>query len=399
MQETASRRVSKGSEGWGDNAFLLVNNVLPKYLTVRMSQTSKSTSWARTEVLADGTALVTLGGVWSLHEELPDIVVKGDKVQVRAEDLGDFDSSLPSWLYGNFKNIRQIDLGALPPRLQALVQLAEKASVNESPSTENNVLERFGNWGVDSSSSWSRAFDHIGNTALGFIRAVFGRAKVNWSDLPLQLQTAGVDALPIVALLGFLTGLIMAYVGLIQLRQLGATVYVANLVSLAMTREMGALMTGIIACGRTSTSFASQLGSMNVSQETDALRALGLNPIEYLAIPRIIAVTLMIPLLAMFATFIGVLGGMVVACAGDLSVEQYLTQVILAITFKSFLVGFIKSIAFGFIAAWAGCYRGSVAHRSALGVGEAATSAAVLGITLIVIADAIFAVLFNLFKF
>ena len=343
--------------------------------------------------------MVTLGGVWSLHEELPDIIVKGDKVQVRAEDLGDFDSSLPSWLYGNFKNIRQIDLGALPPRLQALVQLAEKASVNESPSTENNVLERFGNWGVDSSSSWSRAFDHIGNTALGFIRAVFGRAKVNWSDLPLQLQTAGVDALPIVALLGFLTGLIMAYVGLIQLRQLGATVYVANLVSLAMTREMGALMTGIIACGRTSTSFASQLGSMNVSQETDALRALGLNPIEYLAIPRIIAVTLMIPLLAMFATFIGVLGGMVVACAGDLSVEQYLTQVILAITFKSFLVGFIKSIAFGFIAAWAGCYRGSVAHRSALGVGEAATSAAVLGITLIVIADAIFAVLFNLFKF
>ncbi len=343
--------------------------------------------------------MVTLGGVWSLHEELPDIIVKGDKVQVRAEDLGDFDSSLPSWLYGNFKNIRQIDLGSLPPRLQALVQLAEKASVNESPSTENNVLERFGNWGVDSSSSWSRAFDHIGNTALGFIRSVFGRAKVNWSDLPLQLQTAGVDALPIVALLGFLTGLIMAYVGLIQLRQLGATVYVANLVSLAMTREMGALMTGIIACGRTSTSFASQLGSMNVSQETDALRALGLNPIEYLAIPRIIAVTLMIPLLAMFATFIGVLGGMVVACAGDLSVEQYLTQVILAITFKSFLVGFIKSIAFGFIAAWAGCYRGSVAHRSALGVGEAATSAAVLGITLIVIADAIFAVLFNLFKF
>ena len=343
--------------------------------------------------------MVTLGGVWSLHEELPDIIVKGDKVRVRAEDLGGFDSSLPSWLYGNFKNIRHIDLAALPPRLQALVQLAEKASVNESPSADINVLERFGNWGVDSSSSWSRAFDHIGNTALGFIRSVFGRAKVNWSDLPLQLQTAGVDALPIVALLGFLTGLIMAYVGLIQLRQLGATVYVANLVSLAMTREMGALMTGIIACGRTSTSFASQLGSMNLSQETDALRALGLNPIEYLAIPRIIAVTLMIPLLSLFATFIGVLGGMVVACAGDLSVEQYLTQVILAITFKSFLVGFIKSIAFGFIAAWAGCYRGSVAHRSALGVGEAATSAAVLGITLIVIADAIFAVLFNLFKF
>jgi phospholipid/cholesterol/gamma-HCH transport system permease protein len=208
-----------------------------------------------------------------------------------------------------------------------------------------------------------------------------------------------VDALPIVTLLGFLTGLIMAYVGLIQLRQVGATVYVANLVSLAMTREMGALMTGVIACGRTSTSFASQLGSMNVSQETDALRSLGISPVEYLAIPRILAVTLMVPLLAVFATFVGIFGGMIVACAGDLSIEQYLTQAILAIKFKSFLVGFIKSIAFGFIAAWAGCYRGSVAQRSALGVGDAATSAAVLGITLIVIADALFAVIFNLYDF
>jgi phospholipid/cholesterol/gamma-HCH transport system permease protein len=234
---------------------------------------------------------------------------------------------------------------------------------------------------------------------VGVARACIGRARVNWSDFTLQLQTAGVDALPIVTLLGFLTGLIMAYVGLIQLRQVGATVYVANLVSLAMTREMGALMTGIIACGRTSTSFASQLGSMNVSQETDALRSLGINPVEYLAVPRILAVTLMVPLLAVFATFIGIFGGMIVACAGDLSIEQYLTQAILAIKFKSFLVGFIKSIAFGFIAAWAGCYRGSVAERSALGVGDAATSAAVLGITLIVIADALFAVIFNLYDF
>jgi phospholipid/cholesterol/gamma-HCH transport system permease protein len=277
--------------------------------------------------------------------------------------------------------------------------MAEKATLSAGPAAPTSVLENFGTWGIDSTHSWARAFDHIGQTAVGFARTCLGRARVNWSDFTLQLQTAGVDALPIVALLGFLTGLIMAYVGLIQLRQVGATVYVANLVSLAMTREMGALMTGVIACGRTSTSFASQLGSMNVSQETDALRSLGINPVEYLAIPRILAVTLMVPLLAIFATFVGIFGGMIVACAGDLSIEQYLTQAILAIKFKSFLVGFIKSIAFGFIAAWAGCYRGSVAQRSALGVGDAATSAAVLGITLIVIADALFAVIFNLYNF
>ncbi len=341
--------------------------------------------------------MVTVGGSWKHDQALPEIVIKGDRAKVVAQDLGDFDSSLPAWLYANFKNIRQLDLSNLPVRLQSLVLMAEKASNERVEAVETNFLDTFGSWGVESGGSWGRAFEHIGHTAWGFLRMLVGRAKVNWSDFTLQLQTAGVDALPIVALLGFLTGLIMAYVGLIQLRQVGATVYVANLVSLAMTREMGALMTGVIACGRTSTAFASQLGSMNLSQETDALRALGINPVEYLALPRILAVTLMVPLLGVFATFIGVFGGMVVACAGDLSVEQYLTQAVRAITFKSFLVGFIKSVAFGFIAAWAGCYRGSVAKRSALGVGEAATSAAVLGITFIVISDAVFAVIFNLF--
>lgn len=362
-----------------------------------MSHAPTGLPFARTEVLADGSALVTIGGSWKLGLPLPAIVIKGDRAKVVTERLEDFDSSLPAWLYAHFKNVRQLDISALPVRLQSLVNMAEKASTEHTRPEHAGLLETFGSWGVESGGSWGRAFAHIGHTAVGFLKMLAGRAKVNWADFTLQLQTAGVDALPIVALLGFLTGLIMAYVGLIQLRQVGATVYVANLVSLAMTREMGALMTGVIACGRTSTAYASQLGSMNVSQETDALRALGINPVEYLALPRILAVTLMVPLLAVFATFIGVFGGMIVACAGDLSVEQYLTQAVRAITFKSFLVGFIKSIAFGFIAAWAGCYRGAVAKRSALGVGEAATSAAVLGITFIVISDAIFAVIFNLF--
>ena len=363
-----------------------------------MSQPTAGSPFARTEVRVDGLAVVTVGGSWNLDDPLPLVVVRGDRVQVVAQDLGEFYSSLPAWLHAHGKNIREFYLTGLPPRLQSLVRMAEKAAFQETGDEKLGLLEQFGTWGVESGSSWARAFEHIGHTALGFARMLIGRAKVNWGDFTLQLQNAGVDALQIVALLGFLTGLIMAYVGLIQLRQVGATVYVANLVSLAMTREMGALMTGVIACGRTSTAFASQLGSMNVSQETDALRALGIQPVEYLAVPRILAVTLMVPLLAVFATFVGVFGGMIVACAGDLSVEQYLTQAIRAISFKSFLVGFIKSVAFGFIAAWAGCYRGSVAKRSALGVGEAATSAAVLGITLIVISDALFAVIFNLFN-
>ena len=393
------QRWSKAGSARRHNAFLLVNYSPPKYLTVRMSQTPARAPSARTEVLGDGTALVVISGDWSIQDTLPEIAFKGDRVRVVAEDLGAFDSSLPAWIYVHFKNVRHCDHSALPARLKALVEMAEKATLTTAHAPQLGFLEKFGTWAIESGHSWAKAFDHIGQTAVGFARVLIGRARVNWADFSLQLQTAGVDALPIVTLLGFLTGLIMAYVGLIQLRQVGATVYVANLVSLAMTREMGALMTGVIACGRTSTAFASQLGSMNVSQETDALRSLGLNPVEYLAVPRILAVTLMVPLLAIFATFVGIFGGMIVACAGELSIEQYLTQAILAIKFKSFLVGFIKSVAFAFIAAWAGCYRGSVAQRSALGVGDAATSAAVLGITLIVIADALFAVIFNLYDF
>ena len=231
-----------------------------------MSQPPSGSPFARTEVRADGLAVVTVGGDWNLDDTLPSVVIRGDRVKVIAEGLGDFDSSLPAWLHAHGKNIRDLDLSDLPARLQSLVRMAEKAAFQDNDDEKLGLLEQFGTWGVESGSSWARAFEHIGHTALGFARMLVGRAKVNWADFSLQLQTAGVDALPIVALLGFLTGLIMAYVGLIQLRQVGATVYVANLVSLAMTREMGALMTGVIACGRTSTAFASQLGSMNVSQ-------------------------------------------------------------------------------------------------------------------------------------
>ncbi len=362
-----------------------------------MSQASPSPAWARTEVSADGAVLLTVGGAWKSGSALPEVAFRADRVAVRAEGLEDFDSCLPAWLHAHLRTVRGPDLSSLPLRLQSLVRMAENVAVTESAPAETGLLENIGSWGAESGSSWGRALEHIGHTALGFLRAGLGRARVNWNELPLQMQTAGVDALPIVALLGFLTGLIMAYVGLIQLKQVGATVYVANLVALAMAREMGALMTGVIACGRTSTAFASQLGSMNLSQESDALRALGIHPVEFLALPRILAVSLMVPLLSVFATFVGVLGGMVVACAGELSVDQYVTQAVQAVSWKSFLAGFIKSVAFGFIAAWAGCYRGHVARRSALGVGEAATSAAVLGITLIVIADAVFAVIFNLY--
>ncbi|MFN5656173.1 MAG: hypothetical protein ACK47U_09910, partial [Verrucomicrobiota bacterium] len=143
-----------------------------------MSQPPSGSPFARTEVRADGLAVVTVGGCWNLDDPLPSVVVRGDRVRVVAEDLGEFDSSLPAWLHAHGKNIREFDLTALPARLQSLVRMAEKAAFQETGDEKLGLLEQFGTWGIESGSSWARAFEHIGHTSLGFARMLIGRAKV-----------------------------------------------------------------------------------------------------------------------------------------------------------------------------------------------------------------------------
>lgn len=351
-----------------------------------------------------GGVRIALGGDWTKDGPLPDFPsLEGRRhVAWSAEDLGRVDSALPAWIQGLQRSAATevaFRHEGLPPRVRTWVQLAQEEPQLVAEQQRLPFLARVGLWATLSQASWLRAVSHIGELALGLVRLAAGRAKVNWREFPQLLRSAGPDALPITLLLGFLTGVIMAYVGLIQLGKVGANIYVANLVGLAMAREMGALMTGVVACGRTSTAYASHLGSMNVSQETDALRAIGLRPVEYLGVPRLLAVVAVLPLLSVFATAAGILGGMTVAVGYGMSAEQYANQVIEAVSVRSFLTGIIKAHAFAVIVAWAGCYRGHVARRNARGVGEAATTAAVLGITLLVVADAVFAVLFNLFAF
>lgn len=344
-----------------------------------------------------------LSGDWTKDTPLPELPGPAEHIEWHEAGLGHFDSALPAWIQSAERCClaegRAADRTRLPARLVAWLGLAYAESGAPEPRPSLGNIERLGEWAVSSRRSWARALGHIGETAVAFARLALGRARVNWAEFPRLIRAAGADALPITLLLGFLTGVIMAYVGLIQLSKVGANIYVANLVGLAMAREMGALMTGVVACGRTATAYASHLGSMNVTQEADALRVLGIQPVEYLATPRILASLLSLPLLAVFATLAGILGGMAVACGTGMAAEQYVNQVIDAVSVRSFLAGLIKSAAFSVIVAWAGCYRGSVAAPNARGVGEAATTAAVLGITLIVVADAVFAVLFNLYNF
>jgi len=205
--------------------------------------------------------------------------------------------------------------------------------------------------------------------------------------------------LGIVALINFLVGLILAFVGAVGLRPFGASIFVADMVAIGTVREMGCLMTGIILCGRTGAAFAAQLGTMKVNQEISALQAFGISPVEFLVLPRMMALVLMMPLLCVFANAIALFGGFFVSVTMlDMTATEYVTRTVEAITLKSFLLGIGKGSFFGFVVAYAGCLRGMQCGNNAAAVGEATTRAVVAGITAIIASDGVFAVICNALK-
>jgi len=236
----------------------------------------------------------------------------------------------------------------------------------------------------------------IGEAVQAFL--VLGRGKIGFrkSDFYLTIQECGAQALPIVTLISFLVGLILAFVGAVQLKQFGAQIYVANLVGLGMAREMGAMMTAIIMAGRTGAAFAAQLGTMRVNQEIDALTTLGIAPMQYLVLPRMLALMLMMPLLCLYADLVGIVGGAVVGITMlDLGIVEYFNQTQQALSVTDFVLGLIKSVVFGVLVAIAGCLRGMQCGNSSAAVGNAATSAVVTGIVFIVVSDSILTVIYD----
>jgi phospholipid/cholesterol/gamma-HCH transport system permease protein len=236
----------------------------------------------------------------------------------------------------------------------------------------------------------------LGEVTLSLLRLLRGRAQYRRSDLLLVLQDVGPHALPIVALISFLVGLIVAYMGAVQLSQFGAQIYIANLVGLGMTREMGALMTGIIMAGRTGAAFAAQLGTMQVNEEIDAFRTLGFNPVDFLVLPRILALVLVMPAMVLYADIVGITAGMFVSVTTfDISTFEYYQQTVRSMEWSHIWVGVIKGTVYGMLIAFAGCLRGIQCGRSAQAVGEATTSAVVTSILLIVIAASLLTILFQ----
>lgn len=374
--------------------------------------------WKRLIRLEDsdsGQLLLWVGGQWALADGIPELGELRAKMaarqpaalSLRAEDLGSWDSSLVAYLVGAASLADQasceVDLESLPSGLRRLLVLARAVPENEDARTESvrpSFLARLGEGAIGFAAEFRSGLEFVGEAALSLLRLVRGQARFRRSDLMLLIEDCGVSALPIVTLISFLVGMILAFVGAIQLQQFGAEIYVANLVGVAMLREMGAMMAAIIMAGRTGAAFAAQLGTMRVTQEIDALTTMGISPMDFVVLPRILALCLMMPLLALFADLVGVLGGAVVgATMLDLSPSLYLRQTVEAVSFADFSAGLLKSAVFGVLIAVAGCLRGMQCGNSSSAVGEAATSAVVTGIVLIIVADATFTVLFNIVGF
>ncbi len=233
-----------------------------------------------------------------------------------------------------------------------------------------------------------------GELAVEFLAVARRPALLRWPDTFTAAEKAGVNALPIVILISFLVGLIMAFQGAIPMRQFGAEIYVANLIGLSVIRELGPLMTAIILAGRTGSAFAAELGTMRVNEEIDALATMGLPPVRFLVLPRVLGAVMVTPFLVVFADLVGVLGGSIVLLAMKYPFITYLQQVQSAVDYADLLGGLGKSVVFGLLVAGVGCFHGLRTKTGASAVGDAATRAVVSSIILITVADGIFSVLF-----
>ena len=352
------------------------------------------------------TLAIRLSGDWKLETGLPSIdpllQAIESKPPVRGvvlEDTGisGWDSGLLTFLIKIVEHCSTVGIqvtgDALPEGVRRLLALARAVPARAGAKKESRREPFFFRVGSQAVSFWRstrETVDFLGEITIAFARLLRGKATFRRPDLSLLLQECGSQALPIVSLISLLVGLILAFVGAIQLRLFGAEVFVADIVAIAMVRVMGAIMTGIIMAGRTGAAFAAQIGTMQVNEEIDALKTMGISPVEFLVLPRMIALIVMMPLLCVYADLMGILGGFVVG-VGILGINpiEYLNRTQEALTLATFWIGLFHSVVFGVLVALASCLRGMQCGRSASDVGAAATRAVVTSIVAIIVATAI----------
>jgi phospholipid/cholesterol/gamma-HCH transport system permease protein len=382
-----------------------------------MSMQASASKAARNEIRfdyrPDSTLMIELTGSWRLGNELPapreiERQLESDGrprcVAFDATNLRTWDTSLVAFVARVVASCAErgieIDRNGLPEGLKHLLKLAENEpahAVSESGSGDRRVVYRVGKAAIEFAQSSLGLFNFTGLVVIAFARLLSGRARMRLSDLIVQVQGCSAQALGILSLISFLVGTILAFMGAVQLQQFGAAIYVADLVGIGIARDMGAMMTAIIMAGRTGAAYAAELGSMKVSDEVDALATMGISPVEFLVLPRVLALVMMMPLLCLYADFIGMLGGAAVA-AGVLHISfvSYFTRTAAAVTLTTLVGGLFKATVYGVLVAIAGCWRGFEAQAGSSAVGEVTTAAVVDAIIWVVTACGLFAVVFNL---
>ncbi len=364
-----------------------------------------TTSIFEIDTAPDDTLRLTLAGEWKLGNVQPSAQGLLDQLEERkvnrvtfdTNKLDDWDSMLLVFITRiseacNRHNV-SMDQSGLPAGVRRLMVLSSPQNQRTGiahGAERQPFLARIGDKTLELAASVQEALAFIGEVTLALFRMLRGRAGYRRIDLILNIQEAGVQALPIITLISLLIGMILAFIAAIQLKLFGAQIYVADVVGIGTVRVMGAVMAGVIMAGRTGAAYAAQIGTMQVNEEVDALQTLGLSPVEFLVLPRVLALTLMMPLLCVYADLMGVLGGMMVGVGMlNLGAVEYMNQTRAAISLTDFNVGLFHSFVFGILIAVSGCLRGIKCEGSASAVGNAATSAVVTAIVAMVVATLI----------
>jgi len=373
----------------------------PDHIPARLTARRTESAVLLVEIAGDWLDRSSLPGISAVEAELSGEGVKA--LEFEASALGRWDSALMVRISDIHDLCAKatIDFRAatLPEGLAKLIALSEAVPEKADAARKEampSFLQRVGESGVAAWAGGVTMLSFLGESVVASLKLVRGLAQFRWSDTLMVIQQCGPEALGIVALINFLIGMILAFVGATELTQFGASIYTADLVAVATVREMACIMTGIIMCGRTGAAFAAQLGTMKVNQEIEAFQTFGISSFEFLVLPRMVALILMMPLLCLFANLISIAGGFLVSTLMlDVAPVLYLHRTIESINLTTFVLGVAKGGFFGVIIALTGCLRGMQCGSNAAAVGQATTSAVVTGITWIIASDGIFAVICN----
>ncbi|MDP1686207.1 ABC transporter permease, partial [Hydrogenophaga sp.] len=351
----------------------------------------------------DNAWVLGIGGEWRGHRAAlpaaPGTLVQGE-VRFDTTALSSWDVALASSLWQRLSALARppvkIDLQGLPEGLREILSMAlTETSVVTTPRLEPGRIARVG---ASTQAWWNegrRSLTFVGEVLMSVGRLLRGRSGMRWSDLAWQVEQTGPRSLPIVALVSFLVGLIVAYMGAAQLQRFGAQNFIADLVTVGVVREVAALLVGIVLAGRVGAAFAAQIGSMRANEEVDALTTLGVNAVDFLVLPRVVALLIVGPMLTAFAAVVGMgVGWLVAVGLYGVTPLEYVYASAQALTLPHVLIGLLKGTVYSVLVALAGCLQGMSAGRSAQAVGDATTAAVVQAIVWMVVAASVLTVVF-----